>query len=303
MLTSVSETMVAIGHARQSDAFQSGREAAQMAKNQLSEASCDFALILAPDNFHFQSFVEGARLVVREDRLLCVPCARVFYDGAYAPETALVVMVHSSSNLFSVTGVTYHDGSHLSAVTCLLSNFRNQRRNAAAQHPHRNILLFENTPGRKTLPLSCRTAADVSLETFFMGVNPSFSNPVPMIFRDQAIHAGVAGVECLSNEPWQVTKVDVGEIAGGSRVYADAARSALRDCQLRLKGEAAMGFLFFNMFSEAGALVAEELCQSARSVMGDVPILCVSTESLYLRTPNYPATPSVEAVVAVLIPK
>src|SRR5262245_40595008 len=59
-------TCIGMGYASRPDAFQSGREAAQMAKRQMPHGHMDVVIVFAPDNVRFKDYVEGARLVMGE---------------------------------------------------------------------------------------------------------------------------------------------------------------------------------------------------------------------------------------------
>ena len=77
------QTYIGMGFANLVDAFQAGREAAQMAKRELPDrATVDLVLALGPDSAHFQDFVEGVRLVSGEEKLIGILLSGANKDGA-----------------------------------------------------------------------------------------------------------------------------------------------------------------------------------------------------------------------------
>src|SRR5688500_15904190 len=92
-LTLDRSTHVGLGYAAQADAFQSGREAAQMAKSQLPDGRLDLAVVLAPGNVHFKDFVEGVRLVTGDETLLGVPVTQTLSTEHTSPDACLVLLL------------------------------------------------------------------------------------------------------------------------------------------------------------------------------------------------------------------
>src|SRR5688572_2520200 len=88
---------VGIGYSSQTDAFQRGREAAQIARNQIANQEIDFVIALGPADHLFPAFIEGVRLVTSAETLMGIPCRDAFTNGAFLPNGGLVLIVESRS--------------------------------------------------------------------------------------------------------------------------------------------------------------------------------------------------------------
>src|SRR4051812_36045194 len=97
METALKTTSVVLGFSRLPDAFQRGREAAQMAANQLPGVRSHLVLAFGPAQSHFDHFIEGVRLVTGAGALVGIPAHQALANDTYLPEAGLVVLIHSSS--------------------------------------------------------------------------------------------------------------------------------------------------------------------------------------------------------------
>ena len=94
------KTSVGLGLAVQADPFQSGREAAQMAKSTMGDQSIQIVLALGPSNKHFKEFVEGVRLVSGNMPLVGIPTDRVMVSELYSPKACVVIMMSFRRSTF-----------------------------------------------------------------------------------------------------------------------------------------------------------------------------------------------------------
>src|SRR4051794_19302224 len=86
---------IGFGYATQADAFQSGREASQMAKSELPEGSVDLAVAIGPANIQFTDFIEGVRLVTGESKLVGLPSPWILSSDSMAAHPRFVLLLQA----------------------------------------------------------------------------------------------------------------------------------------------------------------------------------------------------------------
>jgi hypothetical protein len=156
-------TQVGLGYATHPDAFQCGREAAQIAKNQLPEARVDMVLVFGPCSLRFKDFIEGVRLVMGEETLIAIPSAHVMSSETSEINTSFVVALQSASMRLSIASNQSSDPTHSQGTTSLITQFRRSRGNAFREYTHRGSLVFSHHLPEKNNRISHNMAADMGL--------------------------------------------------------------------------------------------------------------------------------------------
>src|SRR5688500_17525364 len=98
---STQKMLVSIGHANHADAFQCGREAAQIAKSQLPAGPLDLVMAFVPSHLRVLDLIEGVRLVTGEKTLIGIPTGEVVANEIYSSEGAIVLAIQSPHHRFN----------------------------------------------------------------------------------------------------------------------------------------------------------------------------------------------------------
>jgi len=113
-----------LGHSARPDAFQCGREAAQIAKSQLPDGKFQMAWALGPASPAFQDFVEGVRLVSGDNGLVGFPSADVLTHEIFLPGGRLVCLLQSDYLHVTAAAAPRPDSSITAALTSVISQHR-----------------------------------------------------------------------------------------------------------------------------------------------------------------------------------
>ncbi|MCB4756420.1 MAG: hypothetical protein LHV69_05195 [Elusimicrobia bacterium] len=307
MSLSLSEsTHVSVGHGHQADAFQCGREAAQMAKGQLHQGPIGLALVLGSDNFQFQNLVEGVRLVTGEEKLIGIPFQRVFTSEFLSPDSSFVVLIQSSEILFTLASAPLEGDNVLAAITSLSTQLRNSRGNLHREYDHRGLVFFDNTESKKILEPSRRMAADIGLDSWVVGLALRSQQKASLVCKDNVLPRGFAAIECLSSPAWGLSEVHVSAFKGQPDVTKEAVKAVLRDALSQMEGASpAFGFLSFNTpLDTVPPEQLKEILVSAKPLVGDTPLIGIQTSDRYFRNESgYLISTGEESVAALLAPK
>jgi hypothetical protein len=299
-------TSAAIGYSSLSDAFQCGREAAQMAKSQLREGPLGLVLVFGPDSFHFQNYIEGVRLVSGEDTLVGIAAHQLFSSESTTANTPLVFMLQSGQMCLSLASAEVEPTNLLPSLTSLFTQFRNHRGTIRQQFDHHGLILLSNSAATKEPESSLRAAADAGLGAWMASLAPRNQSTPPLLSQDTAIKQGFVGIECLSRSAWGIGEVNIGMFKNHPNVYQEATKSAVRNALSHMEMEApAFGFLLFNF--PLDSLTAEneqEIVAAVKPLVGEIPLIGFSTTFQYVRSENnWPASVESNSVVALLGPE
>src|SRR5262245_14547967 len=116
-------TCIGYGFSTLADAFQAGREAAQMAKSQTPDVPIDLAIAASPSDIHFKDFIEGVRLVTGENTLVGVPTPWVFSSESPNTRSRVVLLLQSEIQRLTVVSAP-EDASPLVTITSLMTDLR-----------------------------------------------------------------------------------------------------------------------------------------------------------------------------------
>lgn len=290
---------VGVGYATQPDAFQSGREAAQMAKGQLPEGVLDLVLVFGPPGSRFKDFIEGVRLVTGEEALVGVPADLVFTTEGAPSGEGVVFAVQATGTHLSIASADLDPTNTLPGLSSLWTQWRQARGNARRGSLHHGVIVFDNGANAPLAdPLS-----EVGLESWLAGLSVRRSTTSPLVCGGRTISTGLVGIECLSSAPWGVGTVDVSAFRGQRDVYRDAIKSALRDARLQLnKKTPAAGLLFFPM-QEKDADDHDAFLACAESVVPNVPLIALQGRYHYARPFGRGVLTRPESLVALLVPQ
>lgn len=243
--TLTAPSLVGLGYASQADAFQRGREAAQMAKSHTSANQIGLALAFGPNNRKFDDFIEGVRLVTGEDALLGVPCDRVFLPDHEAVDVGLVVLLQLTSSAFSLNALDAGDQSALVTSTRLLTQIRAARHKSAHIYQSRGLLLFSIDMMDENDAVLREICSNGGFESWHL----SFALPRPLttnlVCQNQRIARGLVALEFLSNSPWGIGTVGMSAFPNQPDVPQRAIESAMRDANLQIQQNSSVLNLLF----------------------------------------------------------
>lgn len=299
------QTSVGVGFANLVDAFQAGREAAQMAKLELLDrAHIDLILALGPDSIHFQDFVEGVRLVCGEEKLIGIPASKVFYHSPVPPDSSMVIMLASKQNQFEIS-CAHSDANLLPAVTSLFTEFRRIRGNNRHQFDHHGVLFFENTKqGLGILPTQLM-AADAGLDSWIVGVTPRSRETDILMCRDNTLPKGLVALECLTNSPIGLGVVNLRSFKNQPHIIREALRIALRDAVLQMEGaDPAFSLVFMDLDPETiSPQDFQHVFQGNTIPAKSFPLFGICTQSQTFRPQHHSSLAPTECVFCVVIPQ
>ncbi len=295
-------TCVGLGYASRADAFQSGREAAQMAKGQLPDGPFDLVLAFGPSTIHFKDFVEGVRLVTGEECLLGIPTARVLAGNQAPPENCAVLILQSSSSRFSLA--CNSNAPPLAAATALLTQFREARGNIRDQFEHHGILLVDAQPPSRSA-MAALIAADAGLESQVVAISTRLEKNAPLVCRNTSLTSGSAGMEWLSHTNWGIGTVGVGAFLNQPDILRNAVKTAWRDASAqRDENAAAFGLLLIDLPVDR---ISEDdipgIFEHASATAKNMPLVGLVTSHLSLRCPGRFPLAQKNSVAVLLVPK
>jgi hypothetical protein len=296
---------VAMGFATHVDAFQGGREAAQMAKSQLPTGNTDLVLVFGPAQPRFQELIEGVRLVTGEDKLIGIPTSRIISTNLTHPDSFLVLMVQSPLNQFNIASVESDPDGLLAASTSLISQFRNRRGTVRKHFRHHGFLLFDSIQNKSNLTPSQTIGFEAGLESWILGIKPQMGQGAPLIGRDMTINQGIVGIECLSDFPWGIGDVGLHSFKNQAKILPEAVGAAIRDASQSFEGvDPAFGFIMFN-FSLDSLSNKElfEIIERTQKAIPEIPLVGFTTSYQFIRSKGRPTTVNHDSVAVLLAPK
>jgi hypothetical protein len=294
-------TRIAIGHAATADPFQCGREAAEAARAQLLDITPDLVLAIGPSDASFKDFIEGVRLVAGESSLVGIPVP--WARSTEAPGNGMVVFFAGAAQRLSVVCAAERDNA-LRGATSLITELRRRRGNARLDFNHHGLLAFDSALSVERGLFAHLLASEAGLESWLAGFGLWSQGAVPIVCGSRAVAAGLAAVECLTEDVWGLGWVDTSSFPDDHVVRREAAKSAVREAlsQLGHRKPAAVFLFFATANRPADPNSAVEAFVSARSSVPSVPIIGIPVRSPYLRVRSGIVTVAPEAVVALVVP-
>jgi hypothetical protein len=296
-------TSIGFGFSTLADAFQAGREAAQMAKSQTPDMAIDLALAVGPADIHFKDFVEGVRLMTGENALVGLPAPWVFATDAPNSRTRAVLLLRSEGQRLTIVS-SPEESNPLVTVTSLLTDLRSERGNAQLDFDLHGLIAIDNHTGPSRPLMTRHLAADAGLESWLVSVSLWPSDTAPMICGPQIISRGITALECLSNGSWGTGWVETSSFPGETDVLREAARASMREAIAQLQSrKPSSGLLLVasqgEPFPEAEA---HELFRAAGGVAPHLPLIGFPVRSPFLRTAGR-TIEGQEGVVSLLVPQ
>jgi hypothetical protein len=243
-ITLENSTHIGMGYATLADAFQCGREAAQMAKGQIPEGEFSAVLVFGPSGIHFKDFIDGARLVTGNDKLIGIPVNWVLSNDLASLDSCVVLIIQSTSMQFTVVSSGPQPKNLLTEITSVLSECRQKRGNNRKLFDYSGLLLFHNIISQPQ-NLAHQLTADMSLDAWILGMTASSKEASPLVFEDTLITRGLVAMECLSPSPWGLSSVGLDSFKKEKDVYRESVKTILRDATSQLQGNKPLfGFLF-----------------------------------------------------------
>lgn len=294
-------SQVGLGYASQVDAFQRGREAAQMAKSQIADGAIDLALAFGPATLHFQDFIEGVRLVTGEEKLIGIPASRILSAEMPSPDASLVIAFSSPSSRFSIAAAEGADG--LVSATSLMTQFRTQRGDHRQFFEHRGVLVFDNAGGARTA-LPTEMCGHAGLESLLIDVSLDLPKGVAMACRNRFIRRGAIGLECLSPRAWGAATVGIGAFLNQPDIYRQAVKSATRDAASQLNEKPALGLVWFDFPpDQIDPDHLWELFETGRQQAKNLALIGLPCEQQFTRALSRSITVPKNSVTAVMVPQ
>lgn len=281
-----SKTLVAIGQAAHSDPFQGGREAAQMALNQLSNATPTLALVFGSRNATFSAFLEGVRLVIGETRLIGIPTSWSVHDGLSTTETSFVFLIHAPHHHVALTSTSLTQKNVTADSTALISQLRNQSLLTGENHlSYRTLLLFHNLPLSETATSMQTIAADYGLDGLIVAMGAHIHDAKPLICQDKFINQGLVAVDYTSNAPFGLGYVALNEFKDEKNTLLEAIKTALRAARAQMKESApAFALVFINHTTASlPSIDTQQHLHEYQQIMGNIPIIFLATTHQYAR--------------------
>lgn len=296
-------TRIALGFATHPDAFQCGREAAQEAKNQLTDGPVPLVLIVGPGNVHFKDFIEGARLVLGEEGLVAIPTDRAFSNETTLTGACFVAALQTSGIRVSIAADDVYNNNILRSTTALVSQFRRMRGNAAREFGHRGCLVFSHQLAEENRELPSTLAADMGLESWMVGAATAAERGSGLVCSNKTIQHGLVGVEFLSSVPWGVGSVAIDSFMTQAEVYREALKTAVRDALGQLQSNpACFGLVLFDLSNESQPPLPYDILNSASTILPHVPLLGLSTTHNFVRRPQRAVPKENDSILVLLVP-
>jgi hypothetical protein len=282
------KTLVALGHASQADAFQCGREAAQMAFSQLPGNQLSIGFLFGPDTMNFTDLIEGARLVTGRHLLIAIPTSRVFSNEVFLKDAVTVLLVQSSEHHMTAAASVIEQGAVLSGTTSILTRIRQQRANKRKFYSHHGLLVFDNNTPALFKETAHALSSDFNLDGWMAAVRPQHSKAAPFICHEESVLSGAIVVECLSQNPWGFSQVSIDSFKSQAGIYSNAAKATLREARNSM-GTAEPGFalMFFNFpIEDIPQTEMKLMLDAVQPLVGSIPLVGISTAQQFFRTPR-----------------
>lgn len=293
-----------LGFGSLKDAFQSGRESAQMAKSQLPNGPADLVIVLGPDSPHFQDFIEGVRLITGEDQLIGMPVKRIFSTEATGNDLAYVLMFRSFTSPLSLTFTEVRDEKMNVTITSLLHQLRQIRGNMSFVEPHGGLLIIDRIGDDKTAAFVEKFSMELGFKSDLICLTPQEGLQNPFVVRSRGVGRGLIALEYLSPLRWGLGSVELKSFDKKSGIYAEGAKSAMRDALAQLKGHPpAAGLLFFNGNPEDAGEDPLDILNGAAALLPHIPVMGIPTSRQFLRSANRSAIAQPASIIGFLIPR
>lgn len=291
-----------LGFSSLPDAFQSGREAAQMAKSQLPDGPADLVIVIGPDSIHFQDFVEGVRLITGEDQLIGLPAKRITSTETTAADVTYVIVLRSQTTHLSLTFTEMPQGQSLLSLTALFHQLRQIRGNASYEEPYGGLLVVNRMEAEAQESFVERLSLEAGFKSDLICLTPLISPQTPFVVRSRQINQGLVALEYLSGIRWAMGSVDVESFDKKPGLVGEAVKSAVRDSLAQLKGRPpAVGFLFYDSRMETEN--PHDILNGAAGLLPHVPLLAVPTAQQFVRSAGRSAVAQRESIVSLLVPR
>lgn len=297
-------TCIGFGFSTLADAFQAGREAAQMAKTQTPESSADLVLAVGPADIHFKDFIEGVRLVTGESTLLGLPAPWVFLSEAPNTRSRTVLLLQAEDQRITLAS-SPEEENPLVTITSLMTDFRSRRGNARLDYDVHGLIVIDNLTTTSRRLLAHNLAADAGLESWITGFGLWSTAGAPLVCGPQILTGGMAAMECLSTGPWGVGWVDTSAFPPDAGVRREAARSSMRESltQLHSRKPAAGLLLVASENEPVSEQEAQDLFRSASAIVPGVPLIGIPIRSPYLRGNGRTVPEAREGIISILVPQ
>ncbi|OVE75268.1 hypothetical protein BVX98_07960 [bacterium F11] len=298
-------TEIGLGFAIQSDPFQAGREAAQMAKSQLSQPTPHLVLAFGPDHFRFQDFMEGVRLVTGKDMLVGISTSRVLSQDIFSPQACVVVIINSNQCRFSTAWAHTEMDNTLAAITTLFSQLRETRGNIRSQFQHQNLFLFENRPPPEDPHLPHMIMTETGLESCFIKMNLQRALKSSLMCQNHILSEGLIAIECLSPTQWGFGAVEIEDFKNHPQIYREATRAAIRNALAHMdKPNPCLGFVLLNFqLDNLATDVLSPMFSSSHDIIQNVPLIGLASKGPFIRYPKNMINIQKESIVTILIPQ
>jgi|GEM_PF-5374894 len=296
-------THAALGFAFQSDPFQAGREAAQMAKSQLTQENPSLVLAVGPCKGLFQDFLEGVRLVTGEETLVGIPVDRMVSNDLFAPETCVVLMLASQTSKFSLAYAPFHK-SHMEPVTTrLISQLRNARRDIRSQYDCHGVVLIQNK-AQHDGKLPNQIISQMGLDSWLLSFSCQQKESTPLICQDQMLSEGVVAIECFSQVPWGLSIVETEPFKDNPSIVQEAVKIGLRDAHKKMGEQTpVMGFILFNCpVKSLSDSDFGNIFKMSQLFLKDIPFLGMMIENPFLQVDARMNFNTKESILVMLIP-
>jgi hypothetical protein len=274
-----------------------------MAKTQTPDSATDLVLAVGPADIHFKDFVEGVRLVTGEQTLIGIPAPWVLLSEAPNTRSRTVLLIQSQVQRISLVS-SQEEENPLVTITSLMTDLRARRGNARLEYDSHGLIAIDNLVSTARPFLTHHLAADAGLESWLAAFSLWPAMGAPLVCGPQALAGGIAAIECLSDGPWGIGWVYTASFpADSGDVRREAARSSMREALAQLQSrKPAAGLL---LVASDGQPVAEdgaqELFQSAGSVIPSVPLIGIPIRSPFLRGHGRTTAGAHEGIVSILV--
>jgi hypothetical protein len=296
-------SILTMGIAHLVDAFQGGREAAQSARRQLKDGAANLVLAFGRGDVHFQDFIEGVRLVTGEETLVGFPTTQVAAHNLNAPDAAAVLLMQSSQCLISVASIPKNGQANSSALSTLLTQLRKKRGSQTHHFQHRYLIFLDNLTEEMDSTAAREMRYEAGLLTELVAFKPPRLKNIPLMSQDQVVPHGFVAIEFLSNQPWGVGAINIGEFKNQKGVHAEAAKTIVRRAISHMTSKPAGGLLLSNFSSEDFSRKEwESIFQVTEGLAPGLPVVGVETGNIYIHQLEQPISVQKDSLAVILFP-
>lgn len=300
-----SKTNSAVGIAVLGDAFQAGREAAQMAKAQLRDVVPQAVLAFGPSGSDFKEFMEGVRLVTGGHQLVGIPTQRVMSHQHFFPQSCVVLMIRSDNSFLSIGSTHGNQPTFYSPVTALVSQFREQRSNTWNQYRRRGYLLISHQIHDPANHFPKLLRASGGLESWIVKFSPFQEEMMPIYHSDFSYPSGYVAIECLSNAPWGFSIVGIKEFKNQTQIIRESVKSSIRNALSQLKDvKPSFGLILFNFpIDKLKDEQCEEIFQGTTELIKNMPLVGLASYVPFFQSSQGWESSQPDSVMAILAPE